>query len=149
MNRTIALLLFLLPAQLFGQQFLDKSQAATKALLKNAAGNSKISSESSTTIAYSLKPEKECAFTGSLVFDDKGKCIIEQLGAPADSCMATRLAALLDTKKCNWTKINENQFVSDFNSRLMLELPPDGKKNAYKLMRMDWTRELYELLMKN
>lgn len=82
------------------------------------------------------------------VFDQKGLCNTETLNTRCDSCHDGYLKIVLDKKKFNWKKINENQYISRFEDNLMIELFPEGEVRTFSILRADFTRELYDLLLK-
>lgn len=81
-------------------------------------------------------------------FDENRKCRSEEIVTRCESYFSEYLKQLIEIKKYNWTKINENQYVSDFNSALMIEIPPENVSFSLTILRMDWSREIYDLLMK-
>jgi len=82
------------------------------------------------------------------VFDEKGLCMTETTKTRCDSCHDGYLKIVLDKKKYNWKKINENQYISRFEDNMMIELFPEGEIRTFSILRADFTRELYELLLK-
>lgn len=153
MKRLFIIFLLIASYPAIAQKYLDKTKTEITQSLKTKNKESKtpvqFSHDTAGTLTFPVQVPGRSAADLSLFFDEKDKCVAERITVKCDSCLAPWLNPVLATTNYKWTRINENQYVSDFNSRLMLELPPDGKKNSYKLMRMDWTKELYELLMKN
>jgi len=82
-------------------------------------------------------------------FDNLQKCKSEEFQTGCQDYFTKLLTRIIESKLCNWTKINENQYVSDFDSGLMIETSPDLSSFSFKILRMTWSRELYDLLMKN
>jgi len=82
-------------------------------------------------------------------FDELKKCKSEELNIGCQDYFTKLLTRIIENKQYNWIKINENQYVSDFDSGLMIEIPPDNSSFSFKILRMNWSRELYDLLMKN
>lgn len=82
------------------------------------------------------------------VFDEKGLCMTETINTRCDSCHDGYLKNILDKKKFNWKKINENQYISRFEDNMMIELFPEGEIRTISVLRADFTREIYELLLK-
>jgi hypothetical protein len=82
------------------------------------------------------------------VFDEKGLCFTETTITRCDSCHDSYLKILLDKKKFAWRKINENQYISRFEDNMMIELFPEGEIRTISVLRAGFTRELYELLLK-
>lgn len=83
------------------------------------------------------------------VFDEKGLCMTETTNTRCDSCHDGYLKKVLDKKKYSWKKINENQFISRYEDNMMIELFPEGEIRTFSILRADFTRELYELLLKD
>ncbi len=82
------------------------------------------------------------------LFDESGRCKSETIITRCDSCLSRLLQAALAQKKYEWKKINENQYISKFEDKLMIELPPENPDHSFSFLRVDWTRELYDLLIK-
>lgn len=82
------------------------------------------------------------------LFDESGRCKSETIITRCDSCLTRLLQAALALKKYEWKKINENQYISKFEDKLMIELPPENLNHSFSFLRVDWTRELYDLLIK-
>jgi hypothetical protein len=53
---------------------------------------------------------------------------------------------LLAKEKYVWKKINENQYISKFEDKIMIELPTENKSNSITIIRTDWTKILYDIL---
>lgn len=83
------------------------------------------------------------------VFDEKGLCMTETTNTRCDSCHNGYLKLVLDKKKYSWKKINENQYISRYEDNMMIELFPEGEIRTFSILRADFTREVYELLLKN
>jgi hypothetical protein len=80
-------------------------------------------------------------------FDDKGKCRSEKVIAYCDACYEKFLKAVLDVKRFGWKKINENQYISSFKHRMMIELPvKEETAFFYLILRTNWTKETYAML---
>jgi hypothetical protein len=82
------------------------------------------------------------------VFDEKGLCMTETINTRCDSCHDGYLKNILDKKKYSWKKINENQYISRYEDNLMIELFPEGDIRTISVLRAEFTRELYDLLLK-
>lgn len=82
------------------------------------------------------------------VFDEKGLCTTETINTRCDTCHDGYLKNILDKKKYNWKKINENQYISRFEDNVMIELFPEGEIRTISVLRADFTREIYDLLLK-
>ncbi len=83
------------------------------------------------------------------VFDKKGLCMTETTSTRCDSCYNGYLEVLLNKKISNWKKINENQYISRYEDNMMIELVPEAEIRTFSIFRADFTREVYELLLKD
>ncbi|MBL7725589.1 MAG: hypothetical protein JNK27_15680 [Chitinophagaceae bacterium] len=83
------------------------------------------------------------------LFDESGRCKSETIMTRCDSCLTGLLQAALAQKKYEWKKINENQYISKFEDKLMIELPPENPNHSFSFLRVEWTRKLYDLLIKD
>lgn len=139
-------------AGLSAQEQFDKTRTEVKKDLEKLAavspGTTKVK-ESDSTFVLSH------AGTGGPVqfiyrFDKQtGACNYQKIQASCDSCIKKYLDQLLSQKTYGWKKINENQYVSNFESRLLIELPVDEKENSFILFRAQWTKEFYDILAQN
>jgi hypothetical protein len=59
------------------------------------------------------------------------------------------LKRILDKKNFDWKKLNENQFISKFEDRLLIELPVDEKDLSFSIFKAEWTKEIYDLMKGN
>lgn len=100
--------------------------------------------DSTLVIAYKDQTVQPVVFI--YTFNKKGRCWSEKIIAGCDSCFTKYLYGVLDQKKYGWKKINENQYVSNYVDRMMLEFPPENKDFSYVILRTAWTKELYRLL---
>ncbi|MBI3138443.1 MAG: hypothetical protein HYZ15_07655 [Sphingobacteriales bacterium] len=82
-------------------------------------------------------------------FDDNHLCFSETIITHCDSCLTGYLQQVLDKKNFGWKKINENQYISRFADNLMIELSADEALHSFSVLRVDWTRELYDMLIKD
>ncbi len=145
--------IFLLPTVASSQNFINKSQKEIKKEWGKSMGDlckpafQKTDSTFIVTACTTSTYGKSARYIYS--FDKKGNCNAERTITHCDSCLARILDQLLALKQYNWKKINENQYVSDFTSRLLIELPAENKDHSMLVMRMEWSEELYKLLMKN
>jgi hypothetical protein len=94
--------------------------------LKNVAGNTVL-----TTV---------CSFS------KKGIWYEEKTTAPCATCLTPWLEKVLAEKSYGWKKINEHQYITGFEHKMFLELPPEGEISSFKIFRVEWTKEMYEIL---
>ena len=66
-----------------------------------------------------------------------------------DSCLGKYLQPVLDRKGYKWIKLNENQYVSEFERKLLLELPLGESDRSFIILRAGWTKKQYELMVGN
>jgi hypothetical protein len=78
--------------------------------------------------------------------NQKGLCKIEMQEYLNKQAFENGLASILNQKKYNWKRINENQFISSYDQFLLLELPPESPEFKLKIFRTSWSKELYQLL---
>lgn len=43
-------------------------------------------------------------------------------------------------------KLNENQYISKFEEKLLIELPTENKTNTIRIIRTDWNKVLYDIM---
>lgn len=146
----IATLTLLLPAAIFAQNYINKSKSyVLKGLKKYSTDNPTAAatiSETDSTIVMNIPGSAMQPATFSYYFDQKGKCMAEKTKASCDSCLNKFLAYALQQKKFNWKKINENQYVSSYKKKLMIELPADNSDKSMSILRMSWSKTLYKML---
>lgn len=107
----------------YGQDFIGKTEYWCK---KNSPAG---------VLKPSLEFNKDKICTREIYYADQmATCekIVEQL---------TRDTAL------GWIRINENQWVSNFASQLLVEIHEVKKGCRTQVLRTEWTKELYDLLL--
>jgi len=153
MNRLTFLLLLLLPATVFSQNFIGRSKAQVKKFLqKQILKNDSLDitlTEDDPFLRYSIKAGKTLPADFVYGFNKSGKCQSEKIIALCDSCFNKFLTNILSEKRYQWKKINENQYVSKYGARMMIELPPENKDFSYTILKTDWNKEMYKLLTGN
>lgn len=80
-------------------------------------------------------------------FDKVKKCKSERVITGCDSCIKKWLQATLRIGKYGWKKINENQYISKYEYKMMIELPVKPDEHYYTILRMDWSKTLYDILV--
>jgi len=154
MRYIIFILLLFFPATVYSQQYFDKSKSEVKKeleayLLDNKAINPALTETDSTLVLMVNDP---VAQTARFIYGfDRatGQCNYQRTEAGCNSCYKNYLNNLLGQKSYDWKKINENQYVSKFADRLLLELPVEAKDYSFALFKTQWTKELYDLLLKD
>ena len=149
----IILFLLLLPIAGFSQNFIGKSKPYLKKFLqkqikKNDSLNITLT-DNDSVLLYSIKPGKVLPADFIYGFNKSRKCQWEKIIAGCDSCFNKFLKAVLDKKRYEWKKINENQYVSKYASRMMIELPADNKDFSYTILKTGWNKYLYKQLSGN
>lgn len=146
MKKLFTGLLIILCTGIAAQERIGQSRNRLEQYLKSAyPGISYQYSAAKDSLQLSPENEIRLIFT----FDDSGSCTGETTITRCDSCLNGLLNAVLAKKKYGWKKINENQYVSRFEDYLMIELFPDEKTFSFSVLHTTWSRELYDLLMKN
>ena len=144
-------LIFLFPVISQAQGYINKSKKTVKkGLLEYIEKNQRVElvlSETDSTLSITIAGTTSLAAEFNYRFDEKGKCSSEKTIANCDSCFQHYLKDALNKNQYGWIKINENQYVSDYKFRLLLELP--GKENVYSFMilRTNWSREMYKMIL--
>ena len=149
MKTRIVIIFLLLPVFSFCQKHINQSRAQVKKELKSyKPGTVKpLLTETDSSITMTLKKGATLTTVFIYEFDEAGKCKSEKVIANCDSCINKMLRATLKTGKHQWKKINETQYVSRFEDKLMIELPVENKDYSYSILRMDWNRIIYDLLI--
>ncbi len=149
----IILFLLLLPLTGFSQNFIGKSKARVKKFLqREIVKNDSLTitlTDNDSVLLYSIKAGKTLPADFIYTFNRSGKCQSEKVIASCDSCFNKFLKKTLDQKLYEWKKINENQYVSKYAARRMIELLPANKDLSYTILRTDWNKELYRMLTGN
>lgn len=135
-----------------GQRFINRGYDKVLAGLKkyNPGNDSTIIhfSNSEKNIKMEVAGKGSQPVTFEYTFDSNKKCISEKVTAYCDSCYKKYLNELLSKKKFGWKRLNENQYISSYKWELMIELPVREEKSLfYDLLKVDWNRETYSMLL--
>ena len=153
MKKITLLLVLIFPAICFSQKFIGKSKEQVKKQLQQQItkndGSGITITDNDSGIFYSVKHDIDLTTEFYYTFDKAGKCQLEKVVAGCDSCFTKYLQATLAEKKYGWKKINENQYISNYTSRMMIELPAESKELTYTILRTEWTKQLYAMLTGN
>ncbi len=153
MQKTILLLLLIFPILAYSQVNINKTKKEIKkeisAFKKSNPIYSVSTSETDSTLTI-IKTDgdknKEETF---LAFDRDGRCQSQLQVFNCDHCYKQELEKLLSIERYQWKKINENQYISKFEAKLMIELPTQDKTNTFNIIRTDWSKLLYDMLTGN
>ena len=134
----------------FSQNYMNKTKAQVKKeLTEYAAKNDSLNvtiSETDTAIVLAIKGSNTLPADFIYRFDKAGKCMSEKVITDCDSCLNKYFQAVLALKKYEWRKINENQYISGFAARMLIELPADSKDYYFTILRTDWSKQMYNSL---
>lgn len=149
MKKVLLFILILTTVQLGSnaQEFINKKKGEAITMLKNKYQEAPIT-VLADTVQLKLENTYAKSFDYIFTFDKKGKCKSETIITRCDSCLTGLLQKVLDQKKFEWNKINENQYISKFEEKLMIELPAENHDHSFSILKVEWTKELYELLLK-
>lgn len=151
MLRLLIILCLLLPLKGLSQSYINKSKKQTLTRLAKydaGAGFEKpVIVQTDSTVSMQVKGSGGLETNFIYRFDKNGKCLMEETRASCDSCYKKYLQAALDQKKYRWKKINENQYISVYSKKRMIELPPEGNEYSFTILRTGWTKKLYDLLL--
>lgn len=152
MKSMILLLCIFVTGSSYAQTFIGKNpEKVMKMLNKYDAGSGfekPVITRQDSSITMMVKGTGSIQTTFVYRFSrSSGKCISEQVKASCDSCYKKYLDDLLAQKKYHWKKINENQYVSSYSHRRLIELPVDPADFSYLILETGWTKKMYNLLM--
>lgn len=150
MQKTVLLLLLILPALAYSQININKTKGEIKKEIakfkKSTPALTLTVSETDSTLTI-IKTDADKNREEALVeFDKAGKCRSELRTFNCDHCYKQELEALLGMSKYQWKKLNENQYISKFEENLMIELPTEDKTNTFNIIRTNWSKLLYDML---
>ena len=150
MNRILTFCFLLISINGFTQNFIGntKSQVTKKLndyIRKNDTLNAAIN-VTDTAIILNVKGSPSLPADFIYKFNKEGKCISEKTIAYCDSCYNKFLKAALNNKKYGWKKINGNQYVSNFASQMLIELPVNETDLSFIILKTAWNREMYKML---
>lgn len=147
MKRTFLPFLLILPSILNAQVNISK----TKKQIIESKKEGKISITSETDSTLHLKVDSSGYIPVNLFyhFNKEGKCDSEQVITGSGSSFTKYLDMVLGIKKYYWKKINENQYISDFHSAMIIEIPPENKEWSFTILYVSWTKQLYDMLTEN
>ncbi len=149
MQKHLILLIFLFPASINAQLYINKSKSSIKNEVANyQKKNPSYRIDISETDSSFLIVEKNQT-EHLLQFDNANTCKLESILLKCDTCYKTVLSQILEIKKYNWRKINGNQYISNFESKLMVELLLEENLTTIKIIRTDWSKLLYDMLKEN
>lgn len=156
MIRTLVFLYLALPGTLMAQDRIGKNKTDLRSILENfvtanaAAKPALVVTDSTFTLSVIDPGAGPVQYRYG--FDKSGICITETISATCDSCYKMILQGILDREGHQWKKLNENQWVSKFEDHLLIELPVDPKQPAdyfFTIFKTDWSRDIYNMLLKN
>ena len=149
MKKVFLLILFLAAAQLglTAQEYINKKKGEVITMLKIKYQQTPLS-VLTDTVKMKLENTFAMPFDYIFTFDKTGRCKSETIITRCDSCLTGLLQKVLDLKKFEWNKINENQYISKFEEKLMIELPAENYDHSFSIFKVEWTKVLYELLLK-
>ena len=152
MLRYFILITLFLPLAVTAQEYLGKTKPELRKELKeytSTSGKAQLLTETDSTIVILPKEDAIRPVTYIYSFDKAGKCNFEKVTTSCKECFEESLQYVLAKKQYEWKKINENQYASKYEAHLMLELPPDDGIYYFTIFPMNWSREMYDLLLKN
>jgi hypothetical protein len=82
-------------------------------------------------------------------FNKDSICITEKTITSCDSCRRNYLNAVLEQGGYEWRRLNGNQYISKFGDHLMIEIPGNEKDMSFTIYQVAWTKEVYDMLLKN
>jgi hypothetical protein len=150
MTRLLSLLMLLAPLLTYGQNYINLNKYDIKKIFNQTSEKKKIIkykfANNKNNLIVTEGGSKKCQVKYEFSFDSVGKCNKEKIIFFCDTCMQHKLNPILGFQQYQWRKINENQYISRYEDRLMIELSPEKNVPSFSILRMDWTRILYDIL---
>lgn len=150
MIRIFIFFITLLPFSVFAQKYIDKKKAdIKKELVKYISDNEKIKAtlyDTDSSLLLSISETESQPVNFIYLFDKTGKCRLQKTIAYCDSCLNKYLQEALSQKKYKWRKINENQYISSYEEKMMIELAAEGNGFSFMILRTSWSKLLYDML---
>ena len=153
MKHLLIVCLFLFPSVLFGQKYFDRNKSHIKKELEhyiaqNSSLNPVLTVTDSSLVLTIAEPDGPTRFIYS--FDgESGKCNAQRTEANCEACYKKYRDNLLQQKTQQWKKLNENQYVSRYEDRLLVELSAEENDFSFTVFKTKWTKDFYELLIKD
>lgn len=147
------LFLFLLaPAAVFSQNLIGQSKTQIRQAIENGWGTEtsepvKIADKDSL-ITFTFGSDST-VFELICGFDRSGKCSMEKISSAFEPCYEEQLKNVLGQELIGWKKINENQYISKFSEKKLLEIQLQNNNFAFAILRTDWNEEIYKMILGN
>ena len=150
MIRILIVCFLLISTAGFSQNFIGNSRTQVLKKLndyiqKNDTLNAAVN-DLDTAIILKVKGVPSLPVDFIYKFNKAGKCISEKTIAYCDSCYHKYLNAALGNKKYGWKKINGNQYVSNYASQMLIELPVNELDFSFVILKTAWSRDMYKML---
>ncbi len=153
MIRIIIVILFFWPATGFSQLYINKTKSQVKQELVKISGKEKSINaditETDSTIVWKIRGANTIEADHIYSFDKSGKCSAEKTITWCDSCHEKLLQPLLADKKFMWKKINMNQYISELDSGVFIEVQHLDDTWSFTIFRAHLSKEIYKLLSEN
>jgi hypothetical protein len=145
------ILFLLIPVAGFSQSFIGKKKADVKTELQNQKkGIDSLSiaiTDKDSALVLTQKKGDNSAIDFVYGFDKSGSCQSEKIiSSGCDSCFYNLLKKVLGHTKYEWKKLNENQYVSTYSARMLLEVQGENIPLYYSILRTQWTEEFYKMI---
>jgi hypothetical protein len=152
MFRSVFLSLFIFPLFLSAQSKIGKTRDELKKELDTwKAGNASFFpkiTEAGNTTTLSIKDPGYGAVRFVYTYDKNKVCTMEKTISINDSARTNYINGVLEQRGYEWKKLNGNQYVSKFSDKLMIEIPGSPKDHSFTIYKVDWTKEVYDMLYK-
>jgi hypothetical protein len=144
------ILLLLIPVSGFSQNFIGKNKADAKSELQNQKLSDSLSisiSDKDSVLVLTQKRGDNSVTDFVYGFDKSGVCQSEKVvTSGCDSCFYKLLNKVLDQTKYQWKKLNENQYVSKYADRMLLEVQGESIPLTFSILRTQWNEEFYKMI---
>lgn len=148
-------LFFALSSQLYAQEQIGKTKADVREFLKQEASKKekditrKIQDHDSVITLQLTNITAASTVNLVFTFNEKGICLQEKIHAEKAEWVKSYLDEVLAKTNFGFKKINEHQYISLFEKKVFLELPPEGSISSFNMFRVDWSRDMYDILSKS
>jgi hypothetical protein len=152
MKKQLLILLFLLPVcAAFSQSMIGHAKMTVRSTLKRYIKshdfrNSAIA-EHGDTMMLQVNEPSVAQVEFRYLFNDGNWCIAEQKTTCCEKCLSDLMTDVLDSKKYEWIKVNDNTYVSKFSKKRLLKITQTNEVKQMNITKIKWSKEEYEQLL--
>ena len=133
----------------FSQGFINRNKSTVRKYLETYTAQHKLKTiieDTDSSLIFLIRDSSVHQLDVIVHFDRAGKCDRETRSTNCDSCCKKYITQTLDNNEFEWTKINDNTYIS----RPLIMDTPDGKEEPYSftIQRNDMRRKEYKAAVK-